>query len=241
MKTLRNKQYLEENNIKLHFLNEGKRFGKYFEQVQITTYKALEQILKLISIKNLDIVIYATPYDYNIIPEIGIGGRTVNSNMIFVPIDPTYKNVKRTIEKELSDTLAHEINHAARMESIGFGESLLDGLISEGLADNFAFEMYSISHPWDKALTSEQLVNMLKKARQQFNKTNYDYYGWFFGSKDFPKWTGYTLGYQIVGNYLKTHPKEKASNIYKLKSNEFISDDSYYQNIINSYKRRNRT
>jgi len=35
-------------------------------------------------------------------------------------------------------------------------------------------------------------------------------------------WTGYKLGYEIVGQYLKKHPDKKASALYDAKAEIFI-------------------
>lgn len=46
---------------------------------------------------------------------------------------------------------------------------------------------------------------MWAMAKQELASTQYDHGAWFFGSGPFPRWTGYTLGCEIVGRYLAKH------------------------------------
>ena len=123
------------------------------------------------------------------------------------------------------DTLAHECHHAARWQTVGYGETLFEGIISEGLADHFAQEITERKdlHLWDRALKSKQIKEWLTKAKKEFDNKKYSQYDWFFGSKErgIPKWTAYSLGFYLVDNYLKKHLDMKASTLYKTKAGEF--------------------
>jgi len=48
---------------------------------------------------------------------------------------------------------------------------------------------------------------------------------WFFGrngTDPIPVWTGYTLGWRIVENYLKIHPQERASSLVLKPTDEIL-------------------
>lgn len=209
-------------NINLHILNASGTLTQYLKTIEMSFKEALEQIRNRIPISNIDIVIYDNPT--HAIPEIGIGGYAPTPNLIFVSIDPKFPNLKNSIENELKRTLAHELHHCVRSRSVGYGDTLLEALVTEGLADHFNLEVYGGKpHPWDIALSEEQIKDYLEKAKTNFNDKNYDHNSWFFGSKekDIPRWTGYTLGFKIVKRYLEKNLDKKPSKIYTTKAEEF--------------------
>ncbi|MBU3958149.1 MAG: DUF2268 domain-containing protein [Nanoarchaeota archaeon] len=65
---------------------------------------------------------------------------------------------------------------------------------------------------------------MKKKAQKEFNNKNYNHKEWFFGSKvrKIPKWAGYTIGFNLVGEYLKNNPDKKPSRLFAAKAEEFV-------------------
>lgn len=200
------------------------RLNNHLEEIEIKYNEAKEKILNKIPINNLDIIIADDPY--SAIPEIGIGGYTHSPNFVVISLNPEFPSFKNTIEKELIDTLAHEFHHAARWRAIGYGETLLEAMISEGLADHFAMEVTKKKYlqPWDKALSRKQIKSFMKKAKKEFHNKNYSHKEWFFGSKNrgIPKWTAYALGFYLINNYLKNNPNMKASKLYSTKTEEFI-------------------
>jgi Predicted Zn-dependent protease (DUF2268) len=106
--------------------------------------------------------------------------------------------------------LAHEVNHAARMlKGPGFGPTLLPQLISEGIAT--AFDQAAFPgpvNPWTHAITPAQECALWKEAKPQLGYTGL-YDAWMFGYKPLriPNWTGFTIGYHIVYDYRRHHPR----------------------------------
>lgn len=75
------------------------------------------------------------------------------------------------------------------------------------------------------ALTIEQISVFLEQARVEFsNNDPQRWTEWLFGDKKkgIPRWAGYTLGYYLIGEYLKTHPDQKPSTLYAAPAEEFI-------------------
>jgi uncharacterized protein YjaZ len=98
---------------------------------------------------------------------------------------------------------------------------LLDALVSEGLADHFSVEVTGEdAPPWAVALTHEQLAAMSARAREEYDNSRYDHRAWFFGSEEsaIPRWTGYSLGFQLMGDYLERHPTTRASALTTMSS-----------------------
>lgn len=159
------------------------------------------------------------------IPEIGVGGYAPDANTVFISLDPDFSEFENTITNELSRILTHELHHVLRLKNHVYGETLLEVLIAEGLADHFDVEVNEVApHPWCTALSEDQIGTLLVKARKEFDSKKYDHDVWFFGSeeKSIPKWTGYSLGYKLVDDYLQKNNDKKPSTLYKLKAEEFI-------------------
>lgn len=214
-----------KNNINLHILNASGKLTPYIKEIENIFDKTVGKVTDKVPVSNVDIVIVDNPF--YAIPEIGIGGHTITANYIVISLDHEFSNFKKTLKLELVDTLAHELCHAARWQKIEYPyNNLLEALITEGLADHFANEITKREdlHLWDRALASGQINKLLKKAKEEYFNKNYTHDEWFFGSqeKGIPRWTGYTLGFNLVADYLKKNPHKKPSQGHSLKAEEFI-------------------
>lgn len=210
-------------NIISHILLGSGKLTPYVDQIKREFDSAVDQIAQKIPITEVDVVIYDNPE--GAIPEIGVGGYTPNSYLVFIYLDPQFSDFHNTITKELKRTSAHEMHHAIRWRNPGYGKTLLEALITEGLADHFDIEVNNESpEPWCTALSEEQIQDLLVKAKEEFNNKNYDHHAWFFGSaeKGIPRWTGYSLGFKLVESYLQKHPDKKPSTLYDAKAEELI-------------------
>ena len=208
--------------INFHILKASGRLKPYIKDIKKVCKEAERKIFAEIPLSNVDVVIADDPYE--VIPEIGIGAYTRTPNLITIYIDPEFPNFNN-FHLELMDIFAHELHHAARWQTVGYGKTLFEAIITEGLADHFANEVTERKdlHLWDKALNPQQIKDWLIKAEKEFYNKEYSHSDWFFGSKarGIPKWTAYSLGFYLVGNYLKKYPQMKASTLYKTKAEKF--------------------
>lgn len=213
-----------KNNINLHILNASGKLTPYVKEIKRIFDETIIKVLKNIPLSNIDVVVYE--YADGAIPELGIGGNAYDSNVVLIHLNSKFPNfVEKTLKGELRRTIAHELNHTIRSQAVGYGETLLKALISEGLADHFDTEINNEGpNLWDVVLNASQIKEMMKKAEKEYNSKNYNHWEWFFGSKEkkIPRWTGYTLGYNLVAEYLKKNPGKKPSQLYALKAEEFI-------------------
>ena len=210
-------------SINLHILRASGRLEPFVDQIQKEFDETVNKISKTMPLQEIDVVIQDNPR--KAIPEIGVGGSTIFSYLIEISIDPNFPNLINLIGLQIRETLAHELAHAFRWGTLEYNGTLLESLISEGLADHFEMEINNtLPKSWDKALDKEQLNNLLNLAKKQYFSEDYIYSDWFFGSKDgkIPRWTGYSLGFYLVDEYLKKHPDQKASTLYNVKAEEFL-------------------
>jgi hypothetical protein len=110
--------------------------------------------------------------------------------------------------------LAHESHHADWMHlhpgADVFGFTLTDYLVFEGRADQFAHAITGLDGAWTHALSKPEECRWMKAIRPHLAETGPLLPQVMFGrGGTYPRWTGYTLGYGIVGAFLARHPGMK--------------------------------
>jgi len=211
----------EPNQIEIHFNPEkSEKLISLESKIISTTEQSIKRIQTFLPIKKIQIYISNNPS--STIPEIGLGGYCPDSNTILISLNPDFPKLIESIENELIKTIAHEAHHAMRWQNPGYGETLFEACITEGLADHFQIEVTGGNPPiWSKNLTYQELTEAQTKASTLFH-SNYDHDKWFFtGSieENIPRWTGYSLGFKIAGEYLKLTSR-KPSQLFKINAQE---------------------
>lgn len=210
-------------SINLHILKASRRLKVLENQIGSIFDGVLRDIENKIILPHVDVVI---DDDANsAIPETGVGGFAPSANLLYIHIDTNFKEIEQKIDFEIKSTLTHELHHCARWASCGYGKTLLEAIIAEGLADHFDIEINnSDPRPWSIAVTGDELEKLKEKASLEFTNDSYDHSAWFFGSKGehIPRWTGYSLGFSLVGDYIKNGGK-KASELVSEKAESFIA------------------
>lgn len=118
--------------------------------------------------------------------------------------------------------IAHEMHHAMRFQSIGYPKTLGDAFVSEGLAGRFVEELFQNDpEPWEHAFSRLELQEYVPLAQKNFNNSDYDYAEWTAGTGGLPRWLGYTLGYEIVGDFIANNSGARASNLVSAPSTDF--------------------
>lgn len=147
-----------------------------------------------------------------VIPEVGLGGYAASGREVHLSVDLQRPDLTEVIERDLLPLLAHELHHARRMRTVGYGATLFEAAVSEGLADHFSVEVAGIDPPlWSVALSGAALEAWTELLLTE-PAGPYDHSAWFFGSRgDVPRWTGYAVGYRVVGRFLAVAPGRRAS------------------------------
>lgn len=153
----------------------------------------------------------------------GIGGFAPDGATVDISIDTSFPDWEGLLAARLPAIVAHELHHVRRWRGPGYGGTLLQAMVSEGLADHFAVELLGAPvPPWSDAFPRDQTAPLLELARPQFDSTSYDHAYWFFGpNPPLPRWTGYTLGFRIVEDYLAAHPGATAGGLVDTPADAF--------------------
>jgi hypothetical protein len=167
------------------------------------------------------------------IPELGVGGFTdVVTGHVFISMDPTFHDRQAALRTWLPLTLAHELDHAQRvLDGPGYGRTLLQAMVSEGLADAFAGQVFPAgpSMPWDHALSpaTERVVWAFARPRLGHLQNSGRHAEWFYGTGPVPRWAGYTIGYDIVESYLRSHPGTTPASITDLPARRILRESTF--------------
>jgi uncharacterized protein YjaZ len=159
----------------------------------------------------------------------GIMGLTAGSKQIILTIEPDILGWENMLEY----AVAHEFNHAY-WTNVNFGKSakwtLLDYLVFEGRGDYFAHLIYpNLIAPWTTALTENQKSDLWNKIKPNLQSEDVSFQmEVMFGSKNYPVWGGYSVGYDIVQKAL-TNNKKLKSNIWTNLSSDKILELSKYK------------
>lgn len=182
---------------------------------------AYTNALAVVAVEGVTVAISTDPSE--IIPGWGVGGFTRSASNVDIGIDPGLAD--STLAQRLPSIVAHELHHIARVRGPGYGHTLLEAIVSEGLADHFALERFGQPPPpWTMALSADEYSHWLARARLEFDSTGFDHAAWFFGNGQIPNWTGYTLGFRIVGDYQAAHGGASAAALVNAPAEAFRPD-----------------
>ena len=141
-----------------------------------------------------------------VIPEIGMVGHAYRHNLFSLTVDPDNPHFEPSLgDGTLRRQVAHEVHHCLRYAGPGYGKTLGEAMVSEGLAGQFASRMFgSPPEPWERAVDDIEAWRLFPD-RATLASSSYDHNAWFFGAGGrYPRWLGYTLGYMLVARWLRT-------------------------------------
>ena len=131
----------------------------------------------------------------------GVGGLCCWKNTILVDINPV-----KGWQSQLAQTLCHEFHHSIIAKKRNPQTwTLLEGLVYEGMADNFAKSITGRASLWTRAISPKESRVIFEKIKNRLNKNDANIYQQVFFGKNgkYPFWVGYAIGYQMVRSYLE--------------------------------------
>ncbi len=179
-----------------------------------------EKAAGLMPLQPLDVVVQTGK---RIIPEKGHLGYAPKSGVVFITVDPDNPALKANADASLERMFAHELHHAARWDGPGYGSSLGEALVSEGLAGHFVLELFGgPPEPWEQ-LPESEIRTHAALAAQEWERADYNHEAWFFGRGDLPRWLGYSLGFRLVERFLSEQSGSRASKLAVAQAQDFRS------------------
>jgi uncharacterized protein YjaZ len=208
------------SSMELHFLDARGAFTEIRTWLQDSLTETHEKAVALMPLRPLDVVVQTGK---RVIPEKGHVGYAPKPGVVFVTVDPDNSALHANVDGSLERMFAHELHHAARWDGPGYGSTLGEALVSEGLAGHFVLELVGgPPEPWER-LPDGEVRSHMTHAVQEWDRTDYNHEAWFFGRRDLPRWLGYSLGFRLVERFLSEHPRSRASNLVGVEAQDFRS------------------
>jgi hypothetical protein len=173
-----------------------------------------------------------------ILPAVGTVGFTdPESGAITVGLDPSWSLEPADISRSLARTLAREVAHSVRITSgPGFERTLLDQLVAAGTQTAFDQSAFpGPPDPWVGALTARQECQQWKHLRPVLEKVGLHpevllggpVDAQVFGESTMPPATGRDIGYDIVADYLASHPGVSWATLAETPAKTIFSASGY--------------
>ncbi|RJF73671.1 hypothetical protein D3875_10885 [Deinococcus cavernae] len=167
-------------------------------ELRSVTQDALGRHAARLELDGVDVALLVDPHWD--IPELGLVGYAPQGHFVQLMVNPGNPNFERLWRRELPLHLGHELHHAKRWQGVGYGRTLLEALVSEGLAQHY--EVEERGQPPIYAAAHADMAGLWQRAQTELHQP-YDHNAWFFGSADrqLPRWAGYALGYELVQRF----------------------------------------
>jgi len=195
----------------LHLLNSRNTLTLVMSEIRAAVRDAVTKANEHADVPSFDLVVRSGG---NVIPEWGVGGMAPLPGVIQIDLNPD-----RFSAELFTRTLIHEFHHLIRWDGPGYGKSLGDALVSEGLAGHFVQQVLGGKpDPWDSVQPAPGLA---RRAMNEWARLDYDHARWFFGKGDLRKWAGYGLGYRLVAEHLAQNAGQDAATLANTRSEPF--------------------
>ena len=202
----------------IHFLDARDQLGDLKPWLTERLTSAFDAASDLLPLGGTDIVVKAGAY---VIPEKGHVGFAPEIGVIYLTVDPGNPALRANADQSLERMVLHELHHSARWDGPGYGRTLGEALVSEGLAGHFVQEVLTGDpEPWE-SLPADSLRPYLSTASDMWDSRDYGHPAWFFGASDMPRWLGYSQEYQLVAKFLARNPQARASALVHARAQLF--------------------
>ncbi|NTA59833.1 DUF2268 domain-containing protein [Agrobacterium tumefaciens] len=206
--------------MRLHFLDARGCLTEIHEWLAHCLTETHMKAAELLPLQPLDVIVQP---GNNVIPEKGHLGYAPGPAVVFITIDTHNPALKANVDASLERMFAHELHHAARWDGPGYGSSLGEALVSEGLAGHFVLELLGGTPELWEQIPQDLIRIHAALAANEWDRTDYNHEAWFYGTGDLPRWLGYSLGFRLVERFLSDRPESRASRLADAHAMDFWS------------------
>lgn len=177
----------------------------------------------VLSRERLYIYIFPTLSKFVIDKMDGVGGSSVWKKVVYIDLFPV-----KDVEKRIQFSIAHELAHALSPfyhENLSIG----NGIVYDGIAEHFRENFLGGKRaPWSNALSKEKAKKIFDEIKPKLKEENYNFYKEvFYGTGKYPLWSGYAIGYYILGDYLKKIKKTDWKKVIKTNPKKILKESGW--------------
>lgn len=189
-------------SLRIHLLDAGRVLDPWRMQIEPLIHDSLAELSDHFDLSDLDVIVYPSTQS---IPELGVNGFAESGHLLHLKLDVSNRYFASQHAQAIPALLAHEVHHCMRDRTVGYGETLAQALVSEGLACAFERQVTGRLPAYATALSDTQLDEWLQRALPHLHSPSYDHASWFFGNPraGIPRHCGYSLGYAQVDSWMK--------------------------------------
>jgi Predicted Zn-dependent protease (DUF2268) len=198
----------------LHWLQAAGTLAPWRPRIRAEIEAAFQACAAVVRPPRVDIVIHQIPHWP--VPELGFGGSSPSRTTMFLAFDTNNPDLEPRLQGGLRRVVLHEAHHCLRHAGPGYGRTLAEALVSEGLADRFVEEVLGGDpDPWCVALDENELQESAARAEPVLWQQTYDHPNWFLGSHDgrMTRWAGHSLGWRLIGTFMELQPGARPSKM----------------------------
>jgi uncharacterized protein YjaZ len=153
----------------------------------------------------------------------GVSGYTPYKNTLHIYI---HTDFPRGWQKSLRQTITHEYAHSVYFENDFTFYKIQEAFIFEGLAEVFREEVDGTGpSPMIEGIQPKEIDTYFNEISPSYSTEDFSLYqDIFFGSKDFPQWTGYKIGYMLAKKYRNRHQQDNWVDIFNTDPNSIFED-----------------
>jgi hypothetical protein len=140
----------------------------------------------------------------DVIPETGETATAVLPASVYWTVDPD-RDLLSVARKELRPSLFHELHHLARDAHV-HRETLMDGVVTEGMATAFERDFGKVDPPW--SIAPPEVMEWTREVLDQPDDAPRD--AWLFRHPDGRRWIGIRVGTFLVDRAMKASGRSSA-------------------------------
>jgi hypothetical protein len=179
----------------VHFLNARHALTGIMPEVRAAVAEAVALVAGHLDLPDFDLVVQAGDGG----PDWGVSGISRTAGVIELTLSPGRYAPDLVVRR-----MVRELHHLTRWERPGYGRSLGEVLVSEGLAGHFVTRVLGGPlDPWDATVPPSGLA---KRAMTEWAWRDLDRALWFEGRGNIRKWAGYGLAHRLLAEHLSREP-----------------------------------
>ena len=188
--------------IRLRYLGDHEDLAHLRDEIDDVFESTAALVAEELSLKDVDV--FASAELWRTGSKTPIHGFSMSTHELVLRINPK-SQASAAFRQEFGAVLAHELHHCKRWSGPGYGSSLREAIVSEGLACDYEKKFRCGLPEYVRPISNEELVVLAGQVAPYLDRPTYDHALWFDGreGKRCLPYLGYSVGYQLIQNEIE--------------------------------------